>query len=92
MELINHGFKILNLGTYLLTSQRTFLQTGRYYRNYQEILSLYLQLVQDLNNFNEFIKKLVSYFLSKIVEEESCKVQITINSICITEEEIIESE
>lgn len=52
IELINHAFKVLNLGTYLLTSQLTFIRTGRYYADYQEISSLYLQIVQDLNSFN----------------------------------------
>jgi len=66
MKLINYGFVILNLTNYILQSQYTFNKMGRYYLNYNEILSLFLMYLKDLTIYNSYIKQTVQLSIKTI--------------------------
>lgn len=59
IELISHGFKIINLMNYILESQETFNKMGRYYIDHHEIFNMFIILLYDLDYFNLYIKKTV---------------------------------
>ena len=59
MEMVGHGFKILNISNYILVSQEMFNKMGRYHPNYYEIINLYMELLKDMNFYNSYIRKTV---------------------------------
>lgn len=65
LEIVNHGFKILNLCNYILQSQEMFNKMGRYHIEHEEILSMYMQLLDDLNHFNNYVKLSVRVILDR---------------------------
>ena len=66
IEIINHGFVIVNLVNYILRSQQTFNKMGRYYIDHKELLSLFMKYLEDLLIYNAFIKSVTSLSLSLI--------------------------
>ena len=60
ITVVAHGFKILNLMNFILQSQEMFNKMGRYHLDHCEILNMYLQMLQDLDYFNRFIKNSVN--------------------------------
>ena len=59
MEMVGHGFKILNISNYILVSQEMFNKMGRSHPNYYEIINLYMELLKDMNFYNSYIRKTV---------------------------------
>lgn len=71
IELINHGFVILNLCNYILQSQYTFNKMGRYYLEYNEIINLFIMYLNDLIVYNSYIKELSKLAVKKYKESSS---------------------
>jgi hypothetical protein len=66
IEIINHGFIVLNLVNYILRSQYTFNKMGRYYLEHKELLGVFIKYLQDLLVYNTFIKTVTSLSLKNI--------------------------
>jgi hypothetical protein len=71
IEVINHGFIVLNLVNYILMSQYTFNKMGRYYVEHKELLAVFIKYLQDLLVYNTFIKSVTSLSLKNIKEAGS---------------------
>ena len=54
---------------YILQSQEMFNKMGRYHFDHNEIINMYLQLLQDLDYFNLFIKKSIKILLNASQEQ-----------------------
>jgi hypothetical protein len=60
VELINKAFVILNMMNFILQMQNIFNKMGRYYSEHEEMLNLFLVLLQDMTIYNDFIKKVTN--------------------------------
>lgn len=66
IEMVSHGFRIINLMNFILQSQEMFNKMGRYHITHNEILNMYLELLQDLDYFNIFLKKSIKILIKDI--------------------------
>lgn len=71
IQVINHGFIVLNLVNYILRSQYTFNKMGRYYLEHKELLGVFIKYLQDLLVYNTFIKTVTNLSLKNIKESGS---------------------
>ena len=61
--MVSHGFKIVNMMNFILQSQEMFNKMGRYHSDFNEIINMYLQFLQDLDYYNIFMKKSIKILL-----------------------------
>ena len=73
MEVISHGFIVLNLINYILESQGTFNKMGRYFPEREEMLNVFIMYINDLIVYNMFVKNIVELSLKELVS--SCSPQ-----------------
>ena len=65
IEIINHGFKIINLMNSVLESQEIFNKMGRYYLGFRELFNMFIMILRDVDFYNMYIKKTIKKFLKK---------------------------
>lgn len=69
IELINHGFTILNLGNCILNMQDAINKMGRYHGDFNEIKSIFLVLAKDLDSYNNYIKRSLAVIIRRNIDK-----------------------
>jgi hypothetical protein len=64
----------LNLINYAIQSQEMFNKMGRYYIKYEEVLNMYMQLLEDIEMFNSFLK-----ISAKEIIEKNSKIKLSLS-------------
>jgi hypothetical protein len=78
---VNHGFRVLNLINSIMQMQEMLNKMGRYYISHEEILNVYIQLLEDMGIFNIYLKTSVKEIMDRSNLAKTASSLQLINSI-----------